>query len=84
MRAVPPCRVSSAPLVEWRRKLKSGRSLGTGFSGKGNWNGEVIVLEELEVVEAVGDKGRFGAKVYGVEESRLGKPILWSSTYLGR
>jgi len=42
------------------------------------------VLEELEVVEAVGDNGRFGAKVYGVEVSRLGNPIFWSSTYLGR
>jgi hypothetical protein len=50
----------------------------------GNWNGEVIVLEELEVDEAVGDKGRFGAKVYGVEVSRLGKPILHSSMYPGR
>ena len=59
--------MSSAPFVECRRKLKSGRSFGTGFSGKGNWNGEVVVLEELEVVEAVGEKGRFRAKVYGVE-----------------
>ena len=58
MCAVPPCRVSSAPVVECRRKLKSDRSFGTGSPGKGNWNGEVIVLEELEVVEAVGDKGR--------------------------
>jgi len=84
MCAVPPWRVSSAPLVEWRRKLKSCRSFGTGFSGKGNWNGEVIVLDELEVVDAVGDNGRFGAKVYGVEVSRLGNPIFCSSTYLGR
>ena len=26
-----------------------------------------MVLEELEVVEAEGEKGRFGVKVYGVE-----------------
>ena len=52
----PPWRVSSAPLVGWRRKLNTCLpSFGTGFSGKRNWNGEVIVLEELEVVEAVGD-----------------------------
>jgi len=42
------------------------------------------VLEELEVVEAEGDRGRFEVKVYGAEVSRLGKPIFWSSTYLGR
>ena len=30
------------------------------------------MLEELEVVEAVGDNGRFGAKVYRVEVLRLG------------
>ena len=51
---------------------------------EGELEGEAIVLEELEVVGAVGDKGRFGAKVYGVEVLRLGKPIFWSSTYLGR
>ena len=37
-----------------------------------------MVLEELEVVDVAGDKGRFGAKVY------LGKAIFWSSTYLAR
>ena len=74
MCAGPPWRVSSTPLVEWRWKLNSCLPLfGTGFSGKGNWNGEVIVLEELEVVEAVVDNWRFGAEVYGVEVLRLDK-----------
>lgn len=51
-------------------KLKSGRSSGTGLPGKVNWNGEVIVLDELEVIEEAGDDGRGG------EASRLGKPII--------
>ena len=71
-------------MVEWRRKLKSGWSFGAGFFGKGNWNGEVIVLEELEVVEVEGGRGRFEVKVYGAGVSRFGKPIFGSSTYLGR
>ena len=70
MCAVPPCMVSSAPLIEWCLKLKSGRSSGTGLPGKVNWNGEVIVLDELEVIEEAGDDGRGG------EVSRLGKPII--------
>ena len=38
------------------------------------------MLEELEVVEAVGDNGRFRAKVYGVEVSRLGKTTVGSES----
>ena len=42
------------------------------------------MLDELEVVEVIGDNGRFGVKVYRVEVSRLGSSIFGSSTYLGR
>ena len=47
-----------APVLEIRLMAPT-RSLSIGFSGKGNRNGEVIVLSELEVVEAVGDNGRW-------------------------
>ena len=69
--------ISVPPVGERRRKSNFDRSFAEP-SLKGNWNGEVNEVDELEGLVEAGDKERGG------DVSRLGKSIIWPPACLGR